>query len=193
MHASEVSEEFVSVDECVRVLQPRSFFDGLTETDLRVLASQMRVRDYLAGATLFYEDDEPDACYFLAQGAVEVFKSDQTGKKLPLIILREGGIIGEMGLLNATPRSATARSLTSARLLSLPADRFRTGLEEGSVPMLRLGIAFARILAQRLSSMDERLFSLIENEVDGAAYRESNEWKQKLMSTWTGLSLSTRE
>ena len=193
MEAWGISEEVVSPEECARVLSPRAFFSGLTDSDVAELATKMRARDYLAGALLFYEDDDSDAVYFLARGAVEIFKSDQTGKKLPLLVLREGGLIGEMGLLNGTPRTATARVLTPARVLCLPAHHFRQGLEDGSVPMLRLAVAFARILSQRLASMDERLFELMENETEGEHRRESNEFKQRLMATWTGLSLATAE
>jgi hypothetical protein len=55
--------------------------------------------------------------------------------------------------------------------------------------MLRLSHAFARVLATRLSSMDERLFQIFENASEFDRYEEINAWKQRLLNTWTSLSL----
>ena len=191
MTAPEISDARASQEECRRILKAVPFLDGLSDDDISVLAANMRAREFLAGATIFYEDDESDGVYFLADGAVEVFKSDQTGKKLPLIVLRDSGLIGEMGLLNHSPRTATARALSSTHVLFLSSETFYQALEAGSVPVHRLVLAFARILAHRLASMDERLFNLFENETDNEQYRELNEFKQRLMTTWTGLSVDS--
>jgi CRP-like cAMP-binding protein len=191
MAVTDEMDRVATGEECRRVFDTMAFFDVLSEADVEALAANMRWRDFVAGATIFYEDDESDAVYFLAEGAIEIFKSDQTGKKLPLAILRGDGLLGEMGLLNNTPRTATARALCQTRCLCLPAAVFQKALEDGSVPAHRLVLAFARMLAQRLSSMDERLFNLFENETDNERHRELNEFKQRLMTTWTGLSLDT--
>lgn len=191
MAVPEISDAMASHEECRRVLQAVPFLDGLSDDDLAVLAQNMRAREFLAGATIFYEDDSSDGVYFLAGGAVEVFKSDQTGKKLPLVVLRDSGLIGEMGLINNTPRTATARALSSSHVLYLSSDTFYASLEAGVVPVHRLVLGFARIIAHRLASMDERLFSLFENETDNEHFRELNEFKQRLMATWTGLSIDS--
>ncbi len=186
-----ITEAEVAVDECQRVFTNMAYFDVLSDEDVAALATHLRARDYVAGATIFYEDDESDAVYFLSDGAIEIFKSDQSGKKLPLAILRNTGLLGEMGLLNNIPRSATARALSQTRCLYLSATTFSQSLADGDVPTHRLVLAFSRILSQRLSSMDERLFALFENTTDNERFREVNEWKQRLLATWTGLSLET--
>lgn len=191
MAVPELSDARASHEECRRVLQSVPFLDGLSDDDLAVLAENMRAREFLPGATIFYEDDESDGVYFLAGGAVEVFKSDQTGKKLPLVVLRDSGLIGEMGLLNNSPRTATARTLSATHVLYLSSTTFYNALEAGVVPMHRLVLGFARIIAHRLASMDERLFNLFENETDNEHFRELNEFKQRLMATWTGLSVDS--
>ena len=192
MAVTAVTETLVEVGECKRVFDSIAVFDVLKDEDVAELSLHLRARDYVAGATIFYEDDDSDAVYFIVEGAVEIFKSDQSGKKLPLAILRDHGLLGEMGLLNGTPRTATARALCQTRCLYLPATTFSQSLHDGSVPVHRLVLAFARILSQRLSSMDERLFALFENTTDNERFREINEFKHRLLATWTGLSLDTQ-
>src|SRR5215470_9736090 len=54
-------------------------------------------KSFPAGATIFSEGDASDYAYVLRSGR--------------LAVLGEGDVIGEMGLLDERPRSATARAL----------------------------------------------------------------------------------
>ncbi len=163
---SEASDNRVSPEECRRVLHHVSLFADLSDADVEQLAPLARVRELCAGSTVFYEDDLADAMYFLSEGAIEVFKSDEAGKKLPLTILRDGGVLGEMGLLTHDTRSATARTLTRTRLLMIGSQDFHNALQEGNLAAHRLVFGLARVLAERLSKVNETLFALYESEND---------------------------
>lgn len=151
-----------SLAQCRRVLGSLPFLGDLQEADLAELAGLLRVKDFVAGSTIFYEDDDPDAVYFLESGAVEVFKSDGNGLKLPLAVLRDAGVVGEMGLLLNEPRTASARTLCSVRTLVMSNDAVNAALEAGSLPAYRLVLAFARVLSQRLAIVDHKLFELCD-------------------------------
>ena len=171
-------------DECRRAISPIPFLRDLTVDDLRELAPLMQAREFTAGQTLFYEDDPPDAVFFIAAGAVEVFKSDSTGQKMPLLILREYGLLGEMGLLNTAPRTATARALTEVRVLAIDSQKFDAALQSGTMAAYHLVLAFSRVLSQRLSAMDQKLMLLFNHATPDARFRELDELRHRLLTSW---------
>jgi len=65
---------------------------------------------FAAGATIFAEGDASDRAYLIRSGRVEILKRGPAGT-VRLAVLGERDIVGEMGLLDERPRSATARVL----------------------------------------------------------------------------------
>lgn len=171
-----------TVTECRSVLKKIPFLGELSDEDLRGLAPLAQCREYVAGSTIFFEDDNADAVYFIVEGAVEVFKSDGTGRKLPLVVLRDAGVIGEMSLFSREPRSATARTLTSVRLLFIPNGAFYDALDSDNLAAHRLVFGFARVLSQRLNAVNSKLFKLFENQDNSAAMHELTQPHRSLMS-----------
>src|SRR6185436_10255554 len=63
-----------------------------------------------AGATIFAEGDPSDHAYLVRSGRVEIVRTVQGGT-FRLAMLGEGDIVGEMGLLEERPRTASARAI----------------------------------------------------------------------------------
>lgn len=166
------SSTLVAPDLCRRAFEALPHFSVLSENDCSALAPLLARREFAAGSTLFYEDDESDAAYFLLSGSVEIFKSNADGKKLPLLILRENGLFGEVGLLLGETRTATARALDNIQLLELSRAAFDQAIEGGDKTTLRLALAFSRVLAQRLSATDAKLFDLFQYDVADALHHQ---------------------
>jgi CRP-like cAMP-binding protein/tRNA A-37 threonylcarbamoyl transferase component Bud32 len=72
-----------------------------------------RVVNVPAGAVLFYEDDVADAVYWLLSGKMEVLR----GGRRAAVIAQSQKVIGEMGLVPGTLRSATLRAMEDCRVL----------------------------------------------------------------------------
>ena len=67
-------------------------------------------RPFAAGATIFREGDEGHEMFVIREGLVEILLHDKV-----VATLSEGEIFGEMALIDARPRSATARARKTAR------------------------------------------------------------------------------
>jgi CRP-like cAMP-binding protein len=94
-----------------------------------------RVLRLTAGETLFSEGAEGDCAYYIRSGAIEVTR--RVGSAEVVIALeQEGGIVGEMALIDNQPRSATARAVEPTTLIVVPKSEFETYLE-GSDPVIR--------------------------------------------------------
>lgn len=172
-----------SLAQCKRALAGLPYMDELSADDIQSLLPLARVHDYCAGSTLFYEDDEPDAVFFIERGAIEVFKSDGAGKKLPLAVMRESGVVGEMGLLSKEPRSATVRTLGPVRAVVLQSQAVDAALASGSIAAFRLVLGLARVLSVRLAHMDQKMFEMCLEESNGASLTKYAEANQDL-KTW---------
>jgi CRP-like cAMP-binding protein len=70
----------------------------------------MRRCQFSQGETIFSEGTESTEAYLLRSGRVEILKATPQGS-VRLAVLGDGDVVGEMGLLDERPRSATARAV----------------------------------------------------------------------------------
>lgn len=96
---------------------------------------------YRAGDALFREGDPSDFACRILEGRVSVVKESQ-GSPVVLGEIGPGSFVGEMGVLEHKPRSATVRAVTETLVEVIPADVFlptiSTDPEGAQTLMLRL-------------------------------------------------------
>jgi CRP/FNR family cyclic AMP-dependent transcriptional regulator len=68
---------------------------------------------------LFREGDSSDAMYVIKTGRVKVFKTKGSGE-IELAVVGPGQMIGEMAFFDGRPRSASAKAVQEAEVISLP-------------------------------------------------------------------------
>ena len=114
--------------------------------DLRGLfANSDNVQAFQANATIFAEGTPGDVMYVVIEGEVELrIRSDV------LEVAGPGAIVGEMALIDAQPRSATARAKSDCRLAPVDERRFLFLVHEH--PLFALHVM--RVLTDRLRRMD---------------------------------------
>lgn len=89
-------------------------------SDLSQLISQVTLK---ANQVLFNEGDKGDRAYIIQEGEIEVFK-DVGDEEIVLGVLKSGQIVGEMSLIEAGSRTASARTRATCRLLALDREPF---------------------------------------------------------------------
>lgn len=94
-------------------------FAELTDEHLTQLAANSELISLDPGETLFREGDAGERAYVITAGGLEILK--QTGEREMLLAVRQPGeVIGEMALLQDSPRTATARATGATQLVSIP-------------------------------------------------------------------------
>jgi len=94
--------------------------------------TQQRLREVLrpielADDAILFRDEAPvDACYLVEEGALKVSIDDFTGGETWLAILGAGDWVGELGIIDRQPRSATVAAMTKCRLWKLTVRDFDT-------------------------------------------------------------------
>jgi predicted acylesterase/phospholipase RssA/CRP-like cAMP-binding protein len=103
------------------------------------LLQRLQWIDVRSGETLFSFGEPSTAAYLVMRGRLRVTIPDGDGGEAFIRDLGRGEIVGELGLLNAEPRSATIRAIRDTALARLAASDFLE-LTSG-FPELAIGVA----------------------------------------------------
>jgi len=119
-------------------------FDG---KELETLAGYLRVERRPAGQPVCREGDRDGTLFILVEGTASVVKDDGSGRQQTLASLGPGHTLGEMALVDGSPRSATVVAASSLLLLALS----REGLDRLCEERPKLAVKVLRKLAVFLS------------------------------------------
>jgi CRP/FNR family transcriptional regulator, cyclic AMP receptor protein len=101
-----------------------------------------------AGVVIFRQGDVGDSMYAVVEGSVEIISHGVTVE-----VIETGGIVGELALIDNSPRSATAVARTDARLAHINRERFTELVRNHPTFALRV----MQVMAARLRHTDELL------------------------------------
>jgi CRP/FNR family transcriptional regulator, cyclic AMP receptor protein len=82
-------------------------FDAFKTDELEILARHMSFAEILRGEHLFVEGDKGDFMCFVVRGLLDVLKTATRGDYRVIARLGKGNTIGEMSIIDQSPRSAT--------------------------------------------------------------------------------------
>ena len=133
--------------EKVLVLKSLNLFKDTPENILADLAPLMKEMQYEQGIEIFKEGETGDCMYIIQQGNIKIHKGNTT-----LAILKEKKVFGELSLLDADTRSASATADTDCILYKIDQEPFYELMDER--PEVAKG--FIKILCQRLRTMNEK-------------------------------------
>ena len=127
---------------------------GATSSDLvQEVVDRVEWRRLEAGAVLFEQDDPSDAAYFIVGGRVVVSIRTPDGDEEIVRELGRGEVVGELGLLDGAPRSATVRAVRDTTLASFSTQTFEELVSKHPSLMLHV----ARGILTRLKRAPRRL------------------------------------
>ena len=102
----------------VEFLRRLPLFAGLTEPDLERLAAEAQTLTLPPNTPVIEEGEIGDALYVLLDGELQISKR-AASHDVKVDVRRPGDVIGEMSLLDHSPRSASVRTLRESRLLMI--------------------------------------------------------------------------
>lgn len=114
--------------EITRISTERSllqiFKSGLAPADLVDVIAGAKVETLRAGQVLIKEGDAGDDIFIIRSGSMVVEKS-LGGKPVFLSYVPAGSYVGEMGVIDGSPRSATVRAAVKSDVIRLAGEPFR--------------------------------------------------------------------
>ena len=133
----------------------RGFYDwafgDLPATPLDLFKDSFERLFLRAGEQVFRENEEGSRAYIVDSGNVRISRSGPDGAELTLTTLERGDLFGELALIDAKPRSATAHAVTDVELITLERSAFMAELAEHPERIHHI----LEIFTTRIRRMDE--------------------------------------
>ncbi|MCM0605096.1 MAG: cyclic nucleotide-binding domain-containing protein [Xanthomonadaceae bacterium] len=146
----------VSVIKKIEAISKVSLFRYCSYPDLTMLMNRFEYQKLNPNDDICMEGTISDALYVILSGEIHVDK-----KGVGITDRKPGEVIGEMGVLEGLPRSASLRAKTNAELLKLSRDQLVSLLKEDQRLAVRLLWALCQEQSSRLRSTTE---SLMQNK-----------------------------
>jgi CRP-like cAMP-binding protein len=113
-------------------LQDIILFRHFSPEKLEEVKSALEIRRLETGEVLFNMGEPGDEMYIVQQGRVAIYapSKERPGEEKPIRIFRDGGMLGEMALIDRQPRSLSARATEPTWVMILRGADFRRLLRE---------------------------------------------------------------
>jgi len=148
----------------VEFLRKIPIFSKLSKNQLEEVANIVYERHYDENEFIFQMNQPGAALFMIQEGQVAVEIPTEEGVA-QLAVLKHNAFIGEIALLDDSPRSASAKALEHTTALALSRDDLNTLLQTEPVIASQIYKSLATIIATRLKATNE----LLEKESEAAA------------------------
>jgi CRP-like cAMP-binding protein len=134
------------------LLRKIPMFAKMETSRLKLLAFASEMVSFQNGDIVFNSGDIADYAYVIMEGAVDVITETDKGP-IVTVTLSQNQLIGELGLLNNTPRIATLIASGNLLAMKITAEMFFRILRENS----EVALDVIRMLSDKLSSTHEKV------------------------------------
>jgi CRP-like cAMP-binding protein len=136
----------------VQSLRQVPMFRDIDPARLKLLAFTSERVNFAEGQKFFSQGDPADAAYVILQGKADV-ELESVGGTIKVAELGQNAIVGEMGILSDSPRSATIVAAAPTSALRIDKRVFLELLTQ----FPQMSVAVMRELASRLEKMNAQL------------------------------------
>ena len=126
------------------------FFADLNEDEFKLVVQRFGVYKAAAGETVFTEGDQSSHLCLVAEGSISIFKHISDAEQLQVAEIKAGGSIGEMGILDGQPVSATAIASVNAIVFLISRTEFKRLVFENKEIGVKFLWKIGRIISVRL-------------------------------------------
>jgi CRP-like cAMP-binding protein len=109
-----------------------------------------------AGKTIFNQDDKAENLFFILSGDVDIYIRVRNSQK-KVATLNQGDIFGEMAVVDAKPRSATAIAKTNVKALAINIEQLNVIIKTNP----SFAIKMIRILSNKLREANDQITELL--------------------------------
>ena len=136
-------------------------FDSFNVDELSVLAKHMSFIHLQMGEHLFVEGDQGTFMGFVVNGVLEIQKKAETGENITLARLTKGSSIGEMALIDRSPRSATVIAKQPTTMVTLTDKGFDLLADKHPPIGIKVIKKIARLLSLNMRRTTSKLADLM--------------------------------
>ena len=151
------------VEQVMALMNASNFFSGYDDDDIKLLSEWVNAYSIPSGEFILKEGKGDNCLCILVEGAVDIYKETDPDKHLKIASVGTHEPIGEMGVVDGEPFSASVITSTDSTVLIITKRDFDTLTEKNEKLGLRMLRKIARIISARLRSTTGRLADLLSN------------------------------
>ena len=140
-------------------------FSSFNVDELSILAKHMSFIHLQRGEQFFVEGDQGTFLGFVVNGILEVQKKADSGQNITLARLTKGSSIGEMALIDKSPRSATVIAKQTTTVVTLTDKGFELLAEKHPPLGIKVIQKIARLLSLNMRRTSSKLADLIQSSL----------------------------
>jgi CRP-like cAMP-binding protein len=137
-------------------------FGDLAADDIAAVRQLLRRRQFNAGATVFQRGDSADDVYLITSGLLRISVGSADGRELAFRVVGPGEMVGEIGVLDGSRRSADVTALRQSVVLGLG----RSALQRLLATRPAIASGIIRFLCARLRDTSEQLEALALQRIE---------------------------
>lgn len=154
-------ERCCSMGKHLELLQLVPLFKELTHEELERIWNIATLRTYPKRAIIFMEGSDKDAVFFIQEGLIKAYKTDDNGHEQIVSFLKTGDMFPHTGFFDASPYPATAKAVVDTKLLIIPLQAF----EQLMIDTNNISIKVMRAMSEKIIELQIRLQELTGQDV----------------------------
>lgn len=141
-------DEFL--DKACELIRKTEFFEDFSPADIRYFARWVKAYSAPVGTYIFKEGSTTASLCFLVEGDISIFKETTPSEHLKIADISAGGTIGEMGIVDGNPLSASAIAASDTIVLLMNREDFQDLVHDQCALGVRLLWKISQIISLRL-------------------------------------------
>jgi len=163
-----------------QILKSVPLLSTFTDQQIAMLGTCIQHRSYPRGSSILRAGEETEALYIILSGRVKVLIPDEQGREVILTMLGPRDFVGEMGLLDDLPSSATVETIEPCEMLRVPRSAFLACIQGNC----EVAMVLVRNLVKRLREADRKIESLALIDVYGRVARLIIDMAEPIDGAW---------
>lgn len=147
-----------NTERVATILRGNRLLGVLDDDEMTAFISLGQVEAHAADTVIFSKGDPGDRLYAILKGQVAISTSSEGGKMMLLNILDTGDVLGEIALIDARERTASASALRPTELFRVDRPAFIGFLESRPKLAIRLMVVLCERLRWVSDNMEDAIF-----------------------------------
>jgi CRP/FNR family transcriptional regulator, cyclic AMP receptor protein len=126
------------------------FFSDLDQDELESVTQWVKPYKAELGTTVFEEGNQSPHLCLIAEGEISIFKKISDSEYIKVADIKAGGSIGEMGILDGEPVSASAIASVESVVFTISGEDFKKLVSENESLGVKLLWKIGKIISLRL-------------------------------------------
>lgn len=146
------------------LLEESALFSDLERTEIEYLGRWFKAYKADPGTTVIKEGEKNANLYIVAKGELHILKQTSQYKNKRIARVKAGKCLGEMGILDGCPLSATAIAATNTTLLLITQSNFEHILQQNAKLGVKLLQKLGKMVSLRLRQTSGQLAGFLDSE-----------------------------